>query len=534
MRTRTLWIVLLMSAVALLGNALVSGCLPHQAAPEAVSVEAPAAQPAQPPEPLPFAVAAAKMPPQSPVRVAAPLPAPNPAPVVAIVFRELQETDDKAADEAANAQAIIEMVAEAIELTGGLADIVPAGKTVLLKPNLTNHRGGRYFPSMTTDVRVMAGVVEALKAHGDNKLIIAEGSGPPAFEMYPICGYDKLAEKHGIELVEMNTPDKFVTMQISREVFQAKPLPPAMPVSTGTHAIAQHPVAGAYMDADIVINVPCLKTHCLTGITVAMKNLYGLYPGTRQPWHDDVEANLADLARLRPTALVVVDGIVAMQGDGPLWGTPVKMNLIIAGRDMVAVDTVSAAVMGFDPKRVQHVQYAALQGLGVADLDKIVVVGTPIEQIKKTFADGHWSFALKCPKTDANIARLLKQQNSHPMGGWRGEERGKVVGWQTYWPAEDLPIDREKYPDVLNRGFGAAFNKWDDYIHFNVNYRALHREDIQPLKETMQAWIDANMETDMPTSMPTTFPGLSDDVKAFTEAWREQQKREREQQQQKQ
>jgi len=507
--------VLAMAVVALAGNALAPGCSTHTGAPpNLVGPVGPlfSEQPAEPAKPV--------------VRQAASLPAADPAPIVAIVVRPLQETDDKAADKATNQAIIIDMVAEAIELTGGLADIIQDGQTILIKPNLTNHRGGQYFPSMTTDVRVMAGVIEALQKNTKNNITIAEGSGPPATEMFPICGYDKLAEKYGLELMDLNTPDKFVNVQISREVFQDKPLPPALPVSTGKHVMKQYPVPAPYMDADIVINVPCLKTHCLTGTTVAMKNLYGLFPGERQDWHADVEANLADVARLRKTSLVVVDGIVAMEGYGPLWGTPVKMNLVIVGRDMVAVDAVAAAVMGYDPKRVLNIQYAALQGLGVADLDKIVVKGTPIDKaFRQRFYDGHWSFALTCPLTDANIAKLMEQKQKQPIGGWMPDERGKVIGWETSWGSESLPLDKDKYPDVKNGGFRAAFNKHDPHIHFNVEYRALYREDIEPLKETMQAWIDANMETKAPTSMPTTFPHLGEDARAVQRALREQQQR---------
>jgi len=495
MKTRALLIGLAMLVVALLSNAFASG------------------------EDTPAAPASVPT-----TRVAAALPEPASAPVVAIVVRPMQETGDKAADAEANQKLIDEMVAEAIELTGGLADIVKEGQSVLIKPNLTNHRWGQYAPGMTTDVRVMSALVDALKKNGDNPLTIAEGSGPPAAEVFRICGYNPLAEKHGIHLVDMNTPGKFVDVLIRREVFKPTPLPPSPPESTGEHVMKKYPLPVPYMDADVVINVPILKTHRLTGISVSMKNLYGLYPGDRQEWHADIEANLADIARARPTALVVVDGIIAMEGEGPLDGPIVKMNLIIAGRDMVAVDVVSAAVMGFDPRRVLHAQLAARQGLGVADLDKIVIKGTPIEKARRAtpFADGHWFFELTCPKTDANIAKLLEQKNKRVIGGWAEAERGKVVGWEMYYNPEDLPLDAEKHPNVERRGFSAAFNKWDENIHFTGSYRALYREEIEPMTQALQAWIDANMETEKPTSMPTTFPSLGDDARAVMRAMREQ------------
>jgi len=431
-------------------------------------------------------------------------PEPPVAPVVAIVARPLQDTGDPAADAIANQNIINEMVAEAIALSGGLADLVKDGQTILLKPNLTNHRGGQYYPGMTTDVRVMAALVDELNKAADATLVFADGCGPPAADMFRISGFDKLAEKHHISMLDFAT-EKTVDVRIPR------------PLADESYALPQ-----IFMDADVVINVPCIKTHQITGVTVSLKNYFGLMPNPRDRWHGTIERVLPDIARARPTALVVVDGLVGMEGEGPIEGTGVVMNVILAGRDMVAVDTVATTIMGFDPKRVEHIQHAAQRGLGVADLDKIVIKGTPLEQVKRNFAEPHFNIELFCPKTDANIARLLAHKHKQPREGWRGEDRGKVIGWVCYFSADDLNLDKTKHPDVQPGGFSARFDKYGDTIRFTATYRSLYREDILPIRQALQAWIDANMETQPPETPPATFPHMDEDIQAVREALKEQ------------
>jgi len=422
-------------------------------------------------------------------------------PVVAIVTRPLVNTGDKAADEAANQRAINEMVAEAIALSGGLTDLVKDGQTVLIKPNMTNHRGGQYYPGMTTDVRVTAALVDALQKTADTTLIVADGCGPPAADMFRIGGYDKFAEKHGITLLDFAT-EKTVDVPI------------ANPLADKSYALPK-----VFMDADVVINVPCIKTHQITAVTVSLKNYFGLMPNPRDRWHGNIERVLPDIARARPTALVVVDGLVGMEGEGPIDGTSVPMNIILAGRDMVAVDTVATMIMGFDPQRVPHIQLAAQQGVGVTNPDNIVIKGTSLAQVKREFAEPHFTVNLVCPKTDANIAKLLANPHKQPReGGWRAEDRGKVIGWECYFSNDDLGLDKARHPDVQPGGFIARFDKYGDSIRFAATYRSLYREDIEPIREALQAWIDTHMETQPPSTPPTTFPHMGEDIKAVREA----------------
>jgi uncharacterized protein (DUF362 family) len=145
-------------------------------------------------------------------------------------------------------------------------------------------------------------------------------------------------------------------------------------------------------EATCIISVPALKTHSMTGVTLGLKNVaVGLMSGRVYGFfkyacpHQKIPEWITDVDSIFKIKYTVVDGIWGMEGNGPLGGEPVEMDLIIAGADPVAVDAVSTAVMGFNPKNIGHLTMAAKHGLGVADLDQIVVKGEKIASAAKEF-----------------------------------------------------------------------------------------------------------------------------------------------------
>jgi len=132
-----------------------------------------------------------------------------------------------------------------------------------------------------------------------------------------------------------------------------------------------------------VVSVPKLKLHRMAGVTLSLKNLMGVVSPKGQI-HHNLSEKIADLASVVRPKLAVIGGIIGGEGD-ELAGRPVKMDLVIAGLDPVAVDTVGAAVMGFNPKRAEHIALAADKGLGTCDLKRIKVIGEPIEKVKRDF-----------------------------------------------------------------------------------------------------------------------------------------------------
>ncbi len=270
-------------------------------------------------------------------------------------------------------------IEETINLAvGGIDNIVKPGETVLIKPNLAFQAPPESYS--VVDPRVIEGMVAFLKEKskakevwvGDNPSLGQHvGRARPAFDA---AGMRAAAERGGAdrviyfdeeELVEVEIPDA----KLYRKAKVFKP----------------------FLDADRVINLPKMKAHLAGTVTLGLKNWNGIIPNEhpskeQQDVHRiDLGQKFADLYRVRKADLTFVDGIIAMEGQGPHVGTPVEMNLFIAGTDTVAVDAVAAYVMGFETIEIAAVRIAATEGLGERDINKIEVVGTPIAEVRHFF-----------------------------------------------------------------------------------------------------------------------------------------------------
>jgi uncharacterized protein (DUF362 family) len=134
----------------------------------------------------------------------------------------------------------------------------------------------------------------------------------------------------------------------------------------------------------LIISVPKLKLHRLATVTLGIKNMMGALASKGGMHNGKLNENIADLASALKPSLTVIDGIIAGEGH-ETSGNPVEMNLVIAGTDPVAVDAVGAAVMGISPANVKHLVLAEKKGLGTCHLEKIEVIGEPIEKVKRNF-----------------------------------------------------------------------------------------------------------------------------------------------------
>lgn len=134
-----------------------------------------------------------------------------------------------------------------------------------------------------------------------------------------------------------------------------------------------------------VISAAKLKTHSATSVTLGLKNMFGLLPDKfKAKYHAmGISKVIVDVNAVLKPVLTVVDGFVGMEGAGPVDGDPVRMDLIVAGRDVVAVDATCCRIMGFDPREVRHVLRAHERGLG--EVDDVEVVGESVEDVKRRF-----------------------------------------------------------------------------------------------------------------------------------------------------
>jgi uncharacterized protein (DUF362 family) len=369
------------------------------------------------------------------------------------------------------------MVAQALALAGGLDDLVKDGQTVVIKPNMVTPDKAK-APGLMTDVRVVrALVMEIRRAAPTCKIIVAEGCAPEpqrsrdTIDGFKLNGYMELVEKYAVELRDLNN---------DRKVTVAKPALLAYP---------KYEMAQTIMTCDVLIDVPLLKTHELAGVTIGLKNLFGLMPPPRLEFHGKLSGVLCDLLRIRRPDLTVVDGLWGTEGQGPLGGSPVKMDLIIAGRDVVAVDAVGAAIMGYDPKRIRAIALAGNQALGESDLAKITVKGRPIDSVKRFFAYARWDARLTCPKTDALVKKILSMADKVEDCQWHH----RVVGKLAIFNPQRLTPDTTRYPLRKSFGFTVGIFDEDAQIEFQAPYETVLEENGQAAKEELSKWIEENL-----------------------------------------
>jgi uncharacterized protein (DUF362 family) len=132
-----------------------------------------------------------------------------------------------------------------------------------------------------------------------------------------------------------------------------------------------------------IISVPKLKPHRMAGVTLSLKNMMGAVPA-KGSIHNHLSEKIVDLVSIIKPSAAIIDGIIACEGH-ETSGNPVEMNLVIAGVDPVAVDAVGAAVMGIPPESIKHLRLAEERGLGICHLERIEILGEPIEKVKRKF-----------------------------------------------------------------------------------------------------------------------------------------------------
>jgi len=259
----------------------------------------------------------------------------------------------------------VETTVKALEMVGADVDIALSGKKpILIKPNYLNSK----HPStgVTTDSRVIEGLVKFLRGRRIKEIVIGEGSGfADTFEAFKAAGVDTVAERWGVKLVDLNK-DEFIEVN------------PPHPLSLGKVRVAKTALEST------IISVPKLKLHRFTKVTLSLKNMMGASASKGTMHMGSLSKNIVDLASVLRPSLSVVDGIIAGEGHESS-GKPVEMNLVIAGTDPVAVDAVGAAVMGISPREVKHLLLAERKGLGTCNLEQIIILGEPIEKVKRKF-----------------------------------------------------------------------------------------------------------------------------------------------------
>ncbi len=248
------------------------------------------------------------------------------------------------------------------------------GMTVVLKPNLVGYVAG---PPANTDPRVIEAVITLCREQGAREVIVAEGAAF-ARDSLPVL------QQTGLGAVLSGANARFVDLNYDdlREVR----------LGGGYSTLETLSLPATALDADCVISLPKMKTHHWAGLSLSMKNLFGVVPGIRYGWPKNVlhQAGIApmilDLYDTIGPQYTIVDGIVGMEGDGPLLGSEVPSGLLVGGNDLVAVDATCARLMGFDPAGVDYLSDAQTVGLGWVDASRIEVRGGRLSDLTRQYA----------------------------------------------------------------------------------------------------------------------------------------------------
>ncbi len=256
-----------------------------------------------------------------------------------------------------------EAIHKSIHLLGGLS--IKQGQQVVIKPNVCYYKN--LDNMIITDPRVLEAVINLVKKRTNNILVVeSDNNSGTADERLRKSGVTDLIEKCDVEFLNLcndQTEEYDVdgfTLQIPKTVLKT----------------------------DFFINVPKVKTCNIehTFITVAMKNMFGVLANKKKPkLHKKLIEILLLLNRTIRQNLIIVDGIVGMQGLGPIQGSPVDLGLIISGLNSVTVDAVCCHIMGINPYAVEPLWKAYKAGIGEIDINRTQVLGEKINDVSKKF-----------------------------------------------------------------------------------------------------------------------------------------------------
>jgi len=254
-----------------------------------------------------------------------------------------------------------------IDLIGGLKKVVKPGNSVFVKINHLSPPSPPERGIVTHPIFVRA-VLELLKDIGV-RITVGDDIDSDGGDGFQVSGIRQICQKAEVKLINLRE-DGFVETTCSGLLLDKVYLSPTV------------------LDADVIINLPKFKTHSLTVFTGGVKNMYGTIPkGHRTRFHykyvrgEDFSQILTDIFSTVTPQLTIMDGIIAMEGEGPASGNLRSLGVILASQDAVAVDAVATKIIGLDPMSVYTTKYSHERGLGVGSFQHIEVVGEKLNNV---------------------------------------------------------------------------------------------------------------------------------------------------------
>lgn len=262
-------------------------------------------------------------------------------------------------------------------------------ENVVVKPNLCYYWD--YSTGETTDPRVVSAVIDYVRKRlgKDVKIFIAEADASAMKTKYSfkVLGYEKLAIEKNVELVNLSLGD------ITEEKVKVKNVELMLPINR------------MLLEADLIINVPKLKTQKVVGITCALKNMFGAIAKPRKfVYHNMLSQVIVGVNKIVRSDIIVVDGIIA-RGSAPK-----RLGVLLAGNNPLTTDFIAAEIMGFNPKKIQYLDVAEKEGIGSADNIHLVEDNANFGQVKRDFPSYNyflhkvlWKLQLKMVNTYAAV-----------------------------------------------------------------------------------------------------------------------------------
>jgi len=261
------------------------------------------------------------------------------------------------------------------------------GKRVVLKPNIADFLLDR---PIHTDARLVEAIVIHLKSLGAAGIVIAEG--PPhdrdSESLFRRTGFEALAERQGLRLVDLNYDDTRLVKNANARATRLR----------------EFHVPATILAADVLISVPKMKTHRLAGVTLGLKNMFGILPGIVYGWPKNVlhwngiPQSICDINGTVKPSFVLIDGIVGMEGYGPILGSARKAGVLVMSANALAADATAARIMGIEPARVEYLAMAQRARLGSLRPQDISVAGERLSDVRTDFALEPEYAYLRAPK----------------------------------------------------------------------------------------------------------------------------------------
>jgi len=247
------------------------------------------------------------------------------------------------------------------------------GKRIVLKPNLVE-----FDPKgvINTHPAVIEAAIASFRSLGVREVVVAEGPGHRRDNEYLLTAsgvYDVINE-HRVRYVDLNTDDvRLIKLRSSFTDLKQLYLPETL------------------FNADLLVSMPKLKTHHWAGVTLSLKNMFGIVPGSIYGWPKNalhwagIHRSILDINSSLPIPqFAIVDGIVGMEGNGPLQGQAKQSGVLILGEDLVAVDATAARLMKIEPRKIDYLEIAD-RFLGNISYEKIELVGERLERLQQDY-----------------------------------------------------------------------------------------------------------------------------------------------------